>query len=135
MHSSTTSHEFIRLRVQGLSLARIGRQLGVSKPTLIAWTRQSQAEIASHAAEDHQRLQHELTSSANQQLTDLTRKLDALKQELFSRALREIPTPQLETFTGELRQRIQRLESITCPTLQQPPSSPEPTQIGNPQAN
>src|SRR5437016_14545852 len=47
MHPASTRQEFLRLRVQGLSFARISRQLGVSKPTLIAWSRQSRKEIAS----------------------------------------------------------------------------------------
>ena len=48
MHSNATPNEFPRLRTGGLSFARISRQLGVSKPTLIAWSRQAQTDI--HAA-------------------------------------------------------------------------------------
>jgi transposase-like protein len=122
MHPPTTRSEFFRLRLQGLSLARIARQLGVSKPTLIAWSRQSQSEIESRAQEDHQRLKHELTDSADHELAALTRKLNALKQELFSRALRDIPTVHLETISGQLRQRIQELESFeTASAICHPP--------------
>src|SRR4029079_18750250 len=35
MHSRSIHTEFLRLRVQGLSLAAIGRRLGITKPTLI----------------------------------------------------------------------------------------------------
>ena len=111
MHSPAIRNEFLRLRIQGLSLASIGRQLGVSKPTLIKWGRQSQPEIDTRAAEDQQHVTQEITSSANQEIADLTRKLGALRQELFSRALRDIPTVHLETLSGQLRQRIESLQS------------------------
>ena len=42
MHPVSTRSEFLRLRVQGRSLSSIARQLGVSKPTLIAWNRDAQ---------------------------------------------------------------------------------------------
>ena len=111
MHNITTKHEFLRLRRAGLSFARIGRQIGVSKPTLIAWSHQCRHEIDSQIAEDQQRVIHEITASTNQELADLRKRNNALRQELFSRALREIPTEHLETLAGELRQRIQHLES------------------------
>jgi hypothetical protein len=40
MHSPSTRHDFLKLRSQRLSLASIGRQLGISKPTLIKWNRE-----------------------------------------------------------------------------------------------
>src|SRR5437764_118911 len=115
MHPATTRREFLQLRVQGLSFARIARQLGVSKPTLIAWSRQSRQEIASRLVEHAQRVEDEITSSAAQQLVDLNRKRAAIRQELISRALREIPTAGLETLYGEIRLRIQNLESCSSP--------------------
>src|SRR5882724_12039307 len=111
MHNITTKHEFLRLRRAGLSFARIGRQLGVSKPTLSALSRQCRHEIDSQIAEDQQRVIHGITASTNQELADLRKRNNALRQELFSRALREIPTEHLETLAGELRQRIQYLEA------------------------
>jgi len=45
MHSPSTHNEFLRLRVRGLSLAAIGRRLGISKPTLAKWNRKAQSEI------------------------------------------------------------------------------------------
>jgi len=59
--------------------------------------------------EDRQRVKQEVATSANEQLADLTRKLNALKQELFSRAFRDVPTAHLETLSGQLRQRIETL--------------------------
>jgi len=113
MHSPSTRNEFLRLRVQGLSLASIGRQLHVSKPTLIAWSRKSQTEIESRTFENQQRDKQEIASSASDQHAELVRKRNALRQELLSRSLRDVPTEALETLAGELRQRIEHLESAT----------------------
>ena len=123
MHPASTRSEFIRLRVQGLSLASIGRRLGVSKPTLIAWSRQDQPEIAARILAVEQDVKEQITAPLAQQLADLTRKLRGVKQELFSRAMREIPTPYLETIVGELRQRIEQLESLKSPTATNPNSA------------
>src|SRR5438128_8702205 len=71
MHPTTTRNEFLRLRVQGLSFARIARQLGVSKPTLIEWSRQCRLEIDARALEDQHRVRQEITTSAHQQIADL----------------------------------------------------------------
>src|SRR5882724_9640484 len=109
MHPVSTRNEFLRLRFAGLSFARIARQLGVSKPTLIAWSRASQPELDSGRVEVKERLQKEV-ATANQELAELERRRGALRQELFSRSLRDIPTSCLETLAGELRKRIDHLE-------------------------
>src|SRR5438552_6988630 len=103
MHPASTHNEFLRLRIAGLSFARIARQLGVSKPTLIAWSRASQPELDSGRAEAEHRLQEEISTSANQQLADIKRRHQALRQELFSRSLSDIPTACIETLAGALR--------------------------------
>jgi hypothetical protein len=112
MHSPSTRTEFLRLLIKGLSLSSIARQLGVSKPTIIAWNRQAQPEIESALLHDQQHRDSDLAASANKDLADLTRKHTAVRQEIFSRALRKIPTPALETLAGELLQKIQHLESL-----------------------
>ena|SRR6266566_573642 len=110
MHPASTRNEFLRLRISGLSFARIARQLGVSKPTLIAWSRASQRELDSGHAESQERAQDEISTSANQELAEIKRRDHALRQELFSRALRDIPTSSLETLAGELHKRIEHIE-------------------------
>src|SRR5436190_22160583 len=110
MHPTPTRNEFLRLRIAGLSFARIARQLGVSKPTLLAWSRTSQPELPSGRAEAQGHDQVEMAAPARQQLVDIKRRHQALRQELFSRSLRDIPTSCLETLAGELDKRIEHLE-------------------------
>src|SRR5262245_51145046 len=111
MHPNSIRNEFIRLRVHGVSLARIGRQLGVSKPTLIKWNRQFRPEIASSVAAARQRAQGRAVSNAADKIAELTRKYDALKQELLSRALRDVPTSHLEHLAGDFRNRLDSLNA------------------------
>src|SRR5215470_12944980 len=47
MHSTETINQFLNLRVQGWSFARIAEQLQVSKPTLLAWNRKYHSRIDS----------------------------------------------------------------------------------------
>ena len=128
MHPQSTRNEFLRLRVQGLSLAAIGRRLNISKPTVIKWNRQCQSEIASRAAAERQRVHQEVAASNADELAALTRRLTALKQELFSRALRDIPTTTLETLVGELNHRLESLQGTRPETSdsQPPPNPSEP---------
>ena len=111
MHPNSVRNEFIRLRVHGVSLASIARQLGVSKPTLIKWNRQSRPEIASGVAAARERAQNQAASNAADEIADLTRKYHALKQELLSRAFRDVPTSHLELLAGEFRKRLDASQS------------------------
>src|SRR5437660_8529642 len=97
MHSIATRNEFLRLRIAGLSFARIARQLRVSKPTLIAWSRASQPQLDSGRAEVQDQAQDEISTSANRELAEIKKRHRALRQELFSRSLRDIPTSCIET--------------------------------------
>src|SRR2546427_500016 len=128
MHSLATRNEFLRLRIAGLSFARIARQLGVSKPTLIAWSRASQPQLDSGRTEAEQRPQAEISTSANQELAELKKRHHALRQELLSRSLRDIPTSCLETLAGKLHNRIEQIEHCSgrgdeAETLTQPGSA------------
>jgi hypothetical protein len=124
MHPLSTHNEFLRLRLQGLSFVSISRRLGVSKPTLIKWSKQSQAELQVRRLEDQQRHARELSSSTDQEVAALNRRLTFLKHELVSRAFRDIASSDLETLAGELRQHIAHLESATGATSSS--SSPAP---------
>jgi hypothetical protein len=77
MHSRSIHTEFLRLRVQGLSLAAIGRRLGISKPTLIKWNREAQSQINAAIVADQQLINQEIATTASEQLADPNKKLHA----------------------------------------------------------
>src|ERR1041385_8498670 len=103
MHSLATRNEFIRLRIAGMSFARIGRQLRVSKPNLVAWSREALPKIEAATAEADAWARKETTMSASQELAELKRRHQVLRQELFSRAFREVPTDHIEALRSEER--------------------------------
>jgi transcriptional regulator with XRE-family HTH domain len=149
MHSTATFDEFLRLRLQGLSFARIARRLGVSKPTLIQWNRKAKPDLNSRSRQHLDAVLKSIDDSHAQLLADLERRHLALRQVLLTRALRDVPTPEIEALAGEYHQQIQNLKnpnaglqspnadsesrnadlesavSQTCslPTVQQPPST------------
>jgi hypothetical protein len=128
MHPTSTRNEFLRLRVLGLSFASIARRLGVSKPTLITWSRKAKPQISAAVAEDTQRHLKAIDDEVARQLDDLTKRHNAFQQELLSRALRHATTAQIETLAGEYRQQIEQLKAATNgsdppPHAQSPPAA------------
>ena len=126
MHPTTTYHEFLQLRVQGLSFAAIARRLGVSKPTLIAWSKKAKPLLAARLAEEQQRAIDSAAQNLSQELEALTRKHNCLKQELLSRALREVSTANLETLAGEYNQKLQHLNGNVVHGSQPFDAPPQP---------
>ena len=163
MHNEDTRNEFRRLRIRGFSLSSIGRQLGVSKPTIIKWNREFKTELGAVTgdgfspllrARDSLPQQNQspelageaapLPNSQNLQLpnsspthgthdhscsltalpvapplgelAELRRKQNVLRQELVSRALKDVSTAILEKLAGDLRKRIEDLESLLTQT-------------------
>jgi transcriptional regulator with XRE-family HTH domain len=65
MKDQSVKEEFLKLRAKGWSFNRIAKQLGVSKPTLLAWSRDFALEIRNQKALEHENLpaNRELCSS------------------------------------------------------------------------
>ena len=127
MHPTATRNQFLRLRVSGLSFATIARRLGVSKPTLIAWSRKAKPDLETRIAQDQERFLKAIDDTVAQQLADLDRRYNFLKQEICSRALRNVSTPNLETLAGELHQKIQNLKANTAAVANVSPAQPAPS--------
>jgi hypothetical protein len=126
MIPASTKHEFLRLRAQGQSLAAIARRLHISKPTAIKWNREALPGIAAQAAAERQRVHQEVAQSTADEIADLTRKLTGLKQELFSRAVREHPTALLEKLAGDLRHRLDKLNHVADEVTSRMPQPIQP---------
>jgi hypothetical protein len=127
MHPSSTRHQFLRLRSQGHSLASIGRQLNISKPTLIKWSRELEPQLTAAVDEQHRSLLTGLAATSETESAALHRRIAALKQELFSRSISELPTPVLETLLGSLQEKLRSLPkpdeeglAINNPTIHSP---------------
>src|SRR3954471_1029827 len=78
---------FVELRAQGTSFSRIAEQIGVSKKTLIGWSRKFQFEIQNLRAIELEQLQHELISTRTARLREFGLDLNRILQELSNRDL------------------------------------------------
>ena len=115
MHTFETKKEFLKLRSFGWSFARISRQIGVSKPTLIAWSRIHCDRLRNETAAEQDSLQRTFDASREHALAILTARLDSVRQELFSRNIQSVPTPRLESLAAELERRIAAIQEVKNP--------------------
>ncbi len=86
---------FIRLRAQGFSYAKIAEQLGVAKSTLANWNADLEAEIASARAMELEALQEEYFLLKEKRISLLGEQLRRLRDELETRDLSEVATEKL----------------------------------------
>jgi hypothetical protein len=117
MHSPETRTEFLKLRARGWSFSRIGLQLRVSKPTLIAWSRQCAPQIRDLKDAEKQKLQQDLQATRNHEIERLTALIKACQQELFSRQVKAFTT---ETLEAQIKKMSQLREELNAPNSPPP---------------
>src|SRR3954469_24055823 len=109
MHPQATINQFIDLRSQGFSLARIADQLGVSKRTLIDWNREHQADITALRALELEAFHEKILASHEQELSRLAACQSKIDEELAKRSLETLPTDKLLRLSLLLRREIRNL--------------------------
>ena len=125
MHTTQTKNEFVKLRAQGWSFARISFHLHVSKPTLLAWNRQHLSQLQSPGALELKAIQEILLPEA--ELLRCITQIRVIEQELASRTLQKVPTDQLHRFATLLHGRITELSPVKEWTTQRS-NSADPVQ-------
>jgi hypothetical protein len=100
--------EFIELRSQGLSFAKISNQIGIAKSTLILWSRQHQHLIQNLRAIEWEDFVDRTLASKQERFKSLSDQLRRLDAELASRDLNSIPTPRLQSMAEQIRRRLDR---------------------------
>ena len=108
MKDQETVQRFITLRAQGWSFDRIASELGVSKPTLIAWSRKHQFEIQNLKAIEMETLANQWLASTSERVNALGEQLRRVESALASRDLTALSTPQLMTAARSLRRQIEQ---------------------------
>ena len=106
MHSTRTQRKFIQLRSQGLSLARISDEIGVSKTTLVEWNRWFDEEIENLTALERETSHEQLRLAHQTDFTRLTRLRDTIETELSGRPLADLPIDKLFLLSAKLRAQI-----------------------------
>ena len=86
---------FIELRAKGNSFDDIAKQLGVSKGTLIKWSRDFNDEVSNYAAIEREKLIESAKLAKHHQIEVLGKRLELIREELDKRDLSDIPTGKL----------------------------------------
>lgn len=108
MTDQETIARFVFMRAQGHSFNKISEQLGVSKPTLIKWSRQHEFEIANLRATETEAMAERIFGAKHQRWEALARQLRRLEEEIETRDLEEIPASRLHAIAAQLRAEILR---------------------------
>ncbi len=107
MLDNETKEKFIELRATGKSYKNISQDLGVSKPTLIQWSKEFSNEIANMKAIEMDDLQERFYICKKRRIELLGEQVEAIKTELSTRELKSLPTEKLldllSKFTSNLR--------------------------------
>ena len=86
---------FIHLRAKGFSLAKIAKELKVSKATLVNWSRELQEQIAQTKAIELEALQEEFFLLKEGRIRLLGEQLKVIQAEIGKRDLSEVKTDKL----------------------------------------
>lgn len=86
---------FVEFRAQGHSFAKIAKDLGLSKQTLINWSKELQTEIANYKAIELEQLQEQYFMTRSARIEMLGELLTKTRTELLNRDLSDVPTEKL----------------------------------------
>lgn len=125
MKDAQTQQQFVALRAQGLSFARIAETLQVSKPTLINWSRKFQFEIQNQRAILDEQLQEKWLANRESRVNALGQQLQQVEAELAKRDLSSLTTAQLFSLAHFLRRHLKQEIGpmrFTTPSAEIPPA-------------
>lgn len=108
MNDIEKQERFVGLRAQGWSFARIVKELDVSKPTLINWSRKYQCEIQNYRAMLLEQLREKWLSATETRVNFLGEQLRKVETELAKRDTSDLATAQLFSLAERLRRQIKQ---------------------------
>ncbi len=101
-------HRFVELRAKGYSYARIAKELGISKGTLVNWNAELEADIAQARSVELEALQEEYYLLKEGRIRLLGEQIKAIQAEIGKRDLSKIKTEKLMElllrYFGELKE-------------------------------
>ncbi len=106
MKDQETQIKFVQLRVQGLSYARISRELDVATGTLVNWSRRFRFEIQNFRAIEMEALREQLVESQEGRARLLASQLKRVDEEIAKRDVAELSTGSLFHLARSLRRQI-----------------------------
>jgi predicted transcriptional regulator len=107
---TNAKEKFIELRAEGYSFTEVAKVLGVSKPTLIKWSRELQTEIENAKAINLDALSRKYIVAKEKRIEAFGQRLEKLLTELDKRELSEISTEKLFKIILDLSDRLKAEE-------------------------
>jgi hypothetical protein len=92
---SDKKEKFIELRAREFSFDCTAKEIGVSRPTLIVWSKEFKVDISNLRKLSRDNLREQFAISRKHRLELLSNQLKRFQKELSSRNLEDISTPQL----------------------------------------
>lgn len=109
--------QFIQLRAEGLSFAKIAKKLKVSKPTLLKWQVELAKEIQQARFFAIESLVEEYKLRKQHRIQQLAIVLNKAEQELLKRDFSELSTADLLKVVERLEGKLSKeLQSVSCAT-------------------
>ena len=105
--------KFIELRAKGYSFVKIATEIGVSKPTLISWSQDSDVmrDIHNLKTLHIDELQEQYVMSKRHRIAVFGDMLNRAKTELAKRDLSDVPTDKLVSMVVKLSDTLRQDES------------------------
>ena len=87
--------KFIEMRAKDISYNKISKQLGVSKQTLINWSKEFNIEISNLKAIEHESLIERYRLKEESSFKQLSDFISKIEEELGRRELKDVPTEKI----------------------------------------
>ncbi len=117
MKDQACKDRFVELRAQGKSFSSISEELKVSKPTLIAWSRELGEQIKNLRVIHEEALREKYRLTQERELQILSSQLDVIEKEIASRPVFDVPTDKLYGLLFKITEEIRKTQKPT--TFQQ----------------
>ena len=111
MKTTEQKEKFVELRAKNWSFKKIAKQLGISKPTLIKWSKELNQKIANMKAIELEAIQEKYYMQKKQKIKLYGKQLEKIKEELEARLenneLKDVKTEQLFKLFFEYMDRLE----------------------------
>jgi len=101
-----TKQTFIELRANNESYEKIAKKLKVSKTTLIAWAKECELDIENIRAITYEALHEQYKVGQQHRLQMWSEQLEAVRTELKTRGLGDVPTAKLIELLDTLSEKL-----------------------------
>jgi transcriptional regulator with XRE-family HTH domain len=101
-----TKQQFVELRANNESYEKIAKKLKVSKTTLIAWAKDSELDTENLRAITYEALQEQYKVGQQHRLQMWSEQLEAVRTELKTRGLGDLPTAKLIELLDTLSEKL-----------------------------